>query len=324
MRIATFNLNNLFSRYNFSADIDTLPNGFGEASVGMMTRLDPAGASGAKFRTFAGRLVKGKPPVKRAQLAQRIAAIDPDVLAVQEVEDVTTLTAFANEELAELDYRYVVLVEGNDPRLIDVGLLSRYPIGQVTSWRHAVAQPTYTQPVFGRDLLQVDILTQDHSRRLLTIFNTHLKSNFCPRGQNPAAYRQQVLRIRAKQAATAARIVAGQTQPDSPYLVCGDMNDSPTSPALEPLVKDKTLNLVDGLAHAVADRPAPPCKTPAPDRPWSYVFESDHEPADYQLFDQIWLSPALAQSLTTAGIGRRIHLKGDASDHDPTWVDLAL
>jgi hypothetical protein len=39
--------------------------------------------------------------------------MDADVLAVQEVEDVTVLTAFATTELAGLGYRHVVLVEGN-------------------------------------------------------------------------------------------------------------------------------------------------------------------------------------------------------------------
>src|SRR5206468_9247548 len=108
-----------------------------------------------------GVLVKGKPPVDRARLAARILAMDADVLAVQEVEDLTTLTAFARDELKELGYRHAVLVEGNDPRLIDVGVLSRLPIGGVTSWRHAVDQPTDPDPVFSRDLLQVDILAAD-------------------------------------------------------------------------------------------------------------------------------------------------------------------
>jgi hypothetical protein len=43
-----------------------------------------------------------------------------------------------------------------------------------------------------------------------------------------------------------------------------------------------------------------------------------------QLLDQIWLSPTAAGTLTGAGIGRRTHLGGDGSDHDPVWVDLTL
>ncbi len=45
--------------------------------------------------------------------------MDLDVLAVQEVEGVDTLAQFARQDLEGLGYRHVVLVEGNDPRLID-------------------------------------------------------------------------------------------------------------------------------------------------------------------------------------------------------------
>jgi hypothetical protein len=92
-----------------------------------------------------GRLVTGKPEAERTRLAQRTTAMDAAVLAVQEVEDVTP-DGVATTELAGLGYQHVVLVEGNDPRLIDVGLLSRLPVGGVTSWRHTVEQPTDTDP----------------------------------------------------------------------------------------------------------------------------------------------------------------------------------
>jgi hypothetical protein len=81
-----------------------------------------------------GKLVQPKPPAERKVIADRIKAINVDVLAVQEVEDIGVLRQFALEDLEGM-YPYQVLVEGNDQRLIDVGLLSRYPIGAVTSWR---------------------------------------------------------------------------------------------------------------------------------------------------------------------------------------------
>jgi len=325
MRVASFNLNNLFSRYDFTAEADTVPGEPqpGDPPVRIVTEIDPTDPGRVKFRTFKGRLVKGKPAAERAVLAARIAALDADVLAVQEVEDVTTLTAFATTELAALGYRHVVLIEGNDPRLIDVGLLSRLPIGAVTSWRHAVDAPTDTEPVFSRDLLQVEILNVARSKRLLTVFNTHLKSQFCDFTEpDPELCRQHNDALRTRQAATAARIIAGQTRPDSRYLICGDFNDTPTAPTLAPLVGDAHLGLVDGLAAAVADRPAPHDDPPAPDRPWSDRFKASGQPAEYQLLDQIWLSPHQAARLTGAGIGRRTHLGGDGSDHDPVWVDL--
>jgi endonuclease/exonuclease/phosphatase family metal-dependent hydrolase len=326
VRVASFNLNNLFSRYDFTADLDSVPPAAAEnsAPLEIVTIVDPADPDRVKFRTFKGRLVKGKPGAERHILAGRIAAINPDVLAVQEVEDVTTLTAFAADELKDLGYRHIVLIEGNDPRLIDVGILSRFPIGGVTSWRHAVHQATDTHPVFSRDLLQVEILAVDRSRRLLTVFNTHLKSKFCDFREDPVACAEANNALRQKQAETAARIIAAQTRPGDRYLICGDMNDAPDSTLLAPLVNDTTLQLIDGLRHAVPDGAAPADTPPAPNRPWSDRFKAPHQPADYQLLDQIWLSPTTAGALASAGIGRRTHLGGDGSDHDPVWVDLTL
>jgi endonuclease/exonuclease/phosphatase family metal-dependent hydrolase len=326
IRVASFNLNNLFSRFNFEAEVDALPPAGTSASpaVEIITEIDPANPGNVKFRTFKGRLVKPKPAKDRATLAARIAAMDADVLAVQEAEDVTTLTAFAGDELAALGYKHVVLVEGNDARLIDVGLLSRLPIGAVTSWRHARHAPGDADPVFSRDLLQVEILKPGGTQRLLTVFVTHLKSKFCDFTEDPIICQEHNTALRRQQAETAARIIGAQTRPNSHYLVCGDFNDSPDADCLRPLVADPDLRLVDGLADAVPDKPAPKDTPAAPDRPWSDRFKEPHKPADYQLIDQIWLSAATAARLTGAGIGRRTHLGGDATDHDPVWVDLDL
>jgi hypothetical protein len=52
---------------------------------------------------------------------------------VQEIEDIDTLRQFVRDDLAGL-YRHVVLIEGNDSGRIDVGLLSKLPLGGVTSF----------------------------------------------------------------------------------------------------------------------------------------------------------------------------------------------
>jgi hypothetical protein len=72
-------------------------------------------------------LIKEKPEAERKQIAERIKRMDLDVLAVQEAEDIDTLRRFARDDLKGL-YKHSVLIEGNDPRLIDVGLLSKRPL----------------------------------------------------------------------------------------------------------------------------------------------------------------------------------------------------
>lgn len=316
LRIGTFNLNNLFSRFNFFAELDDQQANNAVQSTTTFSFSDPGHFA---LRTFQGRLVKGKPAEARAKLAARIGEMDLDVLAVQEVEDVTTLQRFAATDLAGLGYRHVVLVEGNDPRLIDVGLLSRLPLGAVTSWRHAVHPSAPAEPVFGRDLLEVEILDRNRTRRLLTVFNSHLKSHFVPPGEDPVAGAAAADVRRHKQAEATARIVAARTRPDQRFMVVGDMNDPPTSAQLAPMTST-IVTLVNGLADARQDRPAPTDDPPAPARPWTHRFKASGQPAKYELFDQVWLSGPLADGLDSAFVNRRRHLTGDGSDHDPASV----
>ena len=52
------------------------------------------------------------------------------------------------------------------------------------------------------------------------------------------------------------------------------------------------------------------------------AFKFLRKPPRHELFDQIWLSPALKNSLQGAFIDRRTKHGGDGSDHDPAWIEL--
>jgi hypothetical protein len=129
--IGTFNLNNLFSRYNFEGEIEALRGGGTEVESDVRYTFGPA--SSYKIRTYKGRLVAAKKPKDTKKVSDRIISMNADVLAAQEVEDIDTLKQFNREHLKGL-YKYVGLIEGNDLRLIDVGILSKLPIGIMTSW----------------------------------------------------------------------------------------------------------------------------------------------------------------------------------------------
>ncbi|MBA2363335.1 MAG: endonuclease/exonuclease/phosphatase family protein [Chloroflexia bacterium] len=317
--VGTFNLNNLFSRYSFRAEAAT----GNDPALTVSVTYSFADPSAYRVRTFGGRLVDAKPAEERETIARRIRAMDADVLAVQEVEDIDTLRFFAAEELRGM-YPYQVLIEGNDPRLIDLGLLSRLPIGAVTSWQQAVHPEVPEVPVFSRDMLEVEILNQGRTRRLFTLYNNHLKSRFIPLGQDPAVGTRRADTKRRRQAETVARIVSARTRPSSRYVVLGDLNDPPESPCLAPLLTASELGLVNGLANPEETRTARP-DSPAPTTTaWTHRYKPVGQPAQYHLFDQIWLSPALAQRQTGAWIDRRTKHSGDGSDHDPAWVSLRL
>jgi endonuclease/exonuclease/phosphatase family metal-dependent hydrolase len=179
--------------------------------------------------------------------------------------------------------------------------------------------------VFSRDLLEVDILHPASGNRLFTLFNNHLKSQFVPFDQDPVAGKEANDLRRRRQAETVERIVAARTRPDSRYLILGDLNDPPDSPALAAITSSAQLGLVDALRQPTETRP-PKADVPPPpvSGAWTHRFKEAGQPARYELFDQIWLSPGLASHQTGAFIDRRTRHGGDGSDHDPSWVTLSL
>ena len=327
--VGTFNLNNLFSRFNFRAEIDEDLGGDGKTLEASYTFSDP---SQVRVRRYRGKLVRGKDAQGREHVARRLLGThedievhppDVDVWAVQEVEDIDTLRFFAATELAGT-YPHVVLIEGNDPRLIDLAVLSRLPLGAVTSWQHAVHRDAPSERVFGRDLLEVEILNPRRTERLFTLFNNHLKSHFVPFDEDQDAGAAAANQRRRQQAEMIAEIVAARTRPDSRYVLTGDMNDPPTSEWLEPLTTSPELRLADALADPVETRTAKNDNPPPASAAWTHRFKESGQPARYELFDHLWLSPALADHHDGSWIMRRSTHRGEGSDHDPALIRLAI
>jgi endonuclease/exonuclease/phosphatase family metal-dependent hydrolase len=315
--VGTFNVNNLFSRFNFDlkAEVEKLPEG----KVPLTKIRQIVDDVGAQIVQYEGWALKRKDPKDRQTIVDRITHLNLDVLALQEVEDIDTLRYFAEHELGGL-YKNYMLLEGNDPRLIDVALLSKYPIGKTTTWQTAADPKLPNERVFSRDLLQVDIMNKN--KALFTLFINHLKSHYVPFTEDQEAGKKAANERRRLQAETAALIIEQQMQPDAPYIVLGDMNDAPDSAFLRPLTDNFDLKLVDGLANAQETRPAPKTSDQNVPPTWTHRFKPTGEPAQYELFDQVWLSPSLAPKQTGAFIDRRTTLGGDGSDHDPAWVEL--
>jgi endonuclease/exonuclease/phosphatase family metal-dependent hydrolase len=356
--VGTFNLNNLFGRWNLYADVPAppptgapAPPDEAAATTAVATAPDrdwlveaPAvearSASerrrlpdvkiviegnltpeGIKWRTnpYDGRVVYKKKPEATAKIAERIKALDVDVLAVQEVESIEALDEFVDTHgLRAAGYRHLVLVEGNDDRLIDVGVISRLPVGAVVSWRHRTYKNRPREkPIFSRDLLQVEIFSPNRKQLLLTLYVNHLKSKLAKDEQER---RDGNLR-RKHQAETIATIIA-EHPPAGGFAIVGDMNDGPDTTRLKAL---REIGVVNALSDP--DETGGPYPANDPDPPqtkaWTHRFRNQGR-TDYELFDQIWLSPDLAAKQTGASIQRRTTRGGDATDHDPAVVTLRL
>lgn len=314
--VGTFNLNNLFDRWNFDGAIEELAKGKNEVPARYVFEND----SERKVRVdSSGRLILPKSPVDTARCAERLLAADVDVWIVQEVEHVDALREFNRDHL-DGSYPNVMVIDGNDSaRFIDVGILSRRPLGGVTSWQRTFHPDDSSGPIFSRDLVEAEIL-DSRGRKTLTVFGTHLKSKFVPfNDPDPVAADRRNNLLRTRQVEMIGRIVAARTNTRQKYLVCGDMNDTPDSLPLKGIATSGLVNaLVSpteiGMVKTTVELPVSPA--------WTSTFKESGKPRTFDLIDQIWLSQALAPKLTGAFIGRRRKLARDGTDHDPAWVRL--
>jgi hypothetical protein len=103
--VGTFNLNNLFSRFNFAGAIDAIQSG-GSAG-GLTIRYELTDPATYRIRTFLGKLVRAKDEPETDAVARRILAMDIDALAVQEVEDIDSLKEFNRNHLKGLYPHYL-------------------------------------------------------------------------------------------------------------------------------------------------------------------------------------------------------------------------
>jgi exonuclease III len=206
-----------------------------------------------------------------------------------------------------------------------VGILSKLPIGAITSFQEAVHKDRPNVPVFGRDLLEVEIYNANRSSKLFTLYNNHLKSHFGDEVNNGKGKIENDRR-RQQQVEMIQEIVSARMRSNSKYIITGDMNDAPTAAPIQPMLTIDGNDLFNALQNPVETRPAKPeADGHDPESTaWTHRFKESGQPPDHELFDQIWLSPALADDFQGSFIDRRTKHGGDGSDHDPAWIELDL
>ncbi|MFQ5411985.1 MAG: endonuclease/exonuclease/phosphatase family protein [Phycisphaerae bacterium] len=166
-----------------------------------------------------------KPRDQLDELAKTIHRIDADVIALQEVENRGYLERFVRAMLPDMGYEHVVCFEGNDRRGIDCAVLSRLPVGPVTSYRHLrFPDGEGGMMSFRRDLIRVRIEPNDHPG--FDVLVVHLKSK---RGGGRGE------RVRLAEAQQARRLMDDMLRQDrnARFVICGDFNDTWESKALQ-------------------------------------------------------------------------------------------
>jgi len=118
LRITTFNVQNMFNRYAF---LDHPFTGSDFEQTVLATGV-------VSLASQQGDLVPdATTTIQRNNTAMAILDAKPDILAVQEIENIYTLRNF-NEQYLSNYFGHVISLDGNDPRGIDVGLLIKRDI----------------------------------------------------------------------------------------------------------------------------------------------------------------------------------------------------
>lgn len=233
-----------------------------------------------------------KPMDEVLALAEVIKTIDADVLGLQEVESRGVLRRFRNGLLRGLRYGSPVLYEGNDRRGIDVAVLTRFPVGPVTSFRHLdFVRENGTPARFSRDLLRVRVCPRTDF--WFDLYVVHFKSGT---GEEN--------RVKREAEAKAVREILDrelESDREYPFLIVGDFNDGRSS---------RTIEIIEGEGDTRL-----PCLTDELDDEDRMTFFRGSRKAR---FDYIFCSPSMHRRYVEGSV--RV-MDGEearrASDHRP-------
>lgn len=239
--------------------------------------------------------------------ARVIKEVNADILCTVEVDDRPALKRF-NEMFLDNLFPQTMVIDGNDDRGIDVGIFSKFPIGNMISHVHDTykGKDKRDYTVFSRDCAEYEIQI-DKDTKIFMLCN-HFKSQ----GYGSVAANNAK---RKKQSERVVEILSKYNLKKDYVAVAGDFNDHPKSAALKPLVS--VPNLFSIIDKVEGDK-------------GTYLYGS-------QTIDNIFVSKALFDKIKSAGIERRgiFHKtkphfdtvtgpQNQASDHAAIWADFDL
>lgn len=239
IRIATFNIENLIARFDFTGYRNQLKSDRVLKLFEIKTEADYQ-------RLEAARIVSATDDTRQLS-ALAIADTDADILCLQEVDNMEALKAFEYGYLFRMigsGYRQKYLVEGNDSRGIDVAVLMREKTrdGQPIELRDVTSHAALTyhdlglyhpglgpnvrpeDRIFKRDCLELDLRI---GGRPLTVYVVHFKS--MTNGREGIDGRTSTMPIREAEAKAVRHIIenrfGSEHAADRNFVICGDMND---------------------------------------------------------------------------------------------------
>ncbi len=220
---------------------------------------------------------------QRINTATMIKKVNADIQCLIEVEGNQALDDFNSKLMARRFQQHLSIDSPIDPRGIDIGLyLRKAKMGRI---RTNAFDKKGARSIWSRDCLEVECLLP--SGRSLFLLINHFKSKFG--GDTPDA-----LAKRKGQSERVLQILAERYDPKKDlYAVVGDLNDTPDSTAIAPLMGSPLVRDVMDVAQR------------SPDDRWTYYYGGNPKPKRMTQIDYVLVSPALAKLVKGVDIMRR-------------------
>jgi endonuclease/exonuclease/phosphatase family metal-dependent hydrolase len=252
--------------------------------------------------------------------ARVIKEINADVFCIVEAENRIAVNRFSELVIAKIGgqkYNHIMVVDGNDNRGIDVGIMTRLSFDIQSIVTH-VDDTDSQGKIFSRDCIEFNIKTP-LGNTLLVLVNHFKSKGFGSQVDNNNRRRRQAKRVR--------EIYDERLNQGFEFVaVVGDLNDTPDSEPLQPLLANGS-DLTDIMKHD---------KFTGDGRLGTHGNGTKSSKLDY-----ILMSPKLSDKVKQGGIERRgvwggkngdlfPHFpeiktaKDAASDHAALWADINL